>query len=179
MSAAVNGKRLQFIPVTALFTEAAQVASAVAILTAAGVPRDLIEVIVAPSAATRIYGTDARSPGSQTLRFAGIGGLAGLIVGVATALVMISLPDFAGPGPKAIVQLLGPNVTTVVGAALGAVIGRFVPRPVEPRYARAGEEPDSAVVVVRARGEDQVPTLISLLTASGGREPRVETASSR
>lgn len=65
-------------------------------------------------------------------------GLTGLIAGGGISVVMISVPDFIGSGPQAIVQLLGPNVTTVTGAALGAVIGRFVPRPIESRYARAG-----------------------------------------
>jgi hypothetical protein len=44
---------------------------------------------------------------------------------------MFLLPELAGPGPKAIVQLLGPNVTTDAGAALGALIGRLVPRSTE------------------------------------------------
>jgi hypothetical protein len=57
------------------------------------------------------------------LRFTGIGGLCDLLLGIVISLAMISLPDLAGPGPKAIVQLLGPNVTTLVGA-LGATTHR-------------------------------------------------------
>ena len=44
----------------------------------------------------------------------------------------------------------------------------------EQRYARAAAAPDSAVLVVRARGADQVPVLMTILTSSGGHDPRVE-----
>lgn len=154
--------------VSALFANTAAVDEAVKQLTSAGMPRDLVEVVVAPEAAARFYGGTARAEQHQTLRFAGIGALAGLIIGVALSLVMISLPGFASGGREAIVQLLGPNVMTVAGAAIGAVVGRFTRRGPEARHRRAGESPASILLVVRLPAAAQRDAVASLIAAAGG-----------
>ncbi len=168
------GRRRPAYAVSALFDDPADVDRALARLTRAGVPRDLVDVVVSPAAARRHYPDRARSLGREAIRFAGIGGLIGLIVGAILSLLIIIPPGFADPGLGAVVQLLGPNFATVTGALIGAVIGLFVHRRAERRYARAAEAPDSIVVVATARTLEEERALARILAASGGREPRLE-----
>jgi hypothetical protein len=155
--------------VSAFFTSTEAVDSAVRQITEAGLPRDLVEVVVAEPAAARFYPSSSRPLGHETIRYAGAGALIGLILGVIGSLILISLPSFFGPGPAAFVQLLGPNVATVSGAVIGALIGRFVPRPNADRHSRAGERPDEILVVARAPSETQARQVSELLAAGGGR----------
>lgn len=172
-------RRPRLVPVSALFEHRALVDRALPRLTGAGVPRDLIEVVVSPEAARRHY-AGVRAEGTrETARFAGIGGLVGLLIGIAVSLVFVSLPEFVGPGAEAVVQLIGPNFATITGAVLGALVGAFRHRPPRTRHARAAESPDAVVVVVRARGEAQVATVLRLLADAGGRAPRIETVKGR
>ena len=76
------------LTVTALFDSAAGVDAALDALYTAGMPRDLIDVVVSPEAAAHFRGGFVRGPGRETFRFAGIGGLTGLLLGAATSLVM-------------------------------------------------------------------------------------------
>ena len=85
-----------------------------------------------------------------------------LIRGVVISLVMISLPTFASARPAALVQLLGPNVMTVAGAAFGALIGPFVPRSPDARHFRAGESPYAMLVAARIQSPAQVPAVLDL-----------------
>lgn len=154
--------------VSAFFTSAEAVDRAVRKITETGLPRDLVEVVVAEPAAARFYPGSSRPLGHETMRYAGAGALVGLIVGAIASLILISLPSFFGPGPAALVQLLGPNVTTVSGAVVGALIGRFVPRAMANRHSRAGERPDEILVVARAPSESQAKQVSELLAAAGG-----------
>src|SRR4029079_12016970 len=71
------------LAVTALFDTAAGVDAALDALYNAGMPRDLIDVVVSPEAAAHFRGGYVRGPGRETFRFAGIGGLTGLMLGAA------------------------------------------------------------------------------------------------
>ena len=155
--------------VSAFFNSTDAVDTAVRQITEAGLPRDLVEVVVAAPAAALFYPGSSRPPGHETIRYAGMGALVGLILGVIGSLILVSLPTFFGPGPAALVQLLGPNVATVMGALIGAVIGRFVPRANADSHSRAGERPDEILVVAHpptARAASQISELFSV---AGGR----------
>ena len=160
------------IEVSVLFDDPGSVDSALAALDGMGVPRDLVEVVVAPQAAQRFYRRVVRSPGRETLRYAGIGGLTGLVLGALIALVSIWLGGLAEPGIGAIAQLLGPNVATVVGAMLGALVGAFVRRTPLPRHARAADAPEAIVVITLSRTEEEASVIARLLAQFGAREPR-------
>jgi hypothetical protein len=160
--------------VSGLFDDRASVERALLRLTGAGVPRDLIEVVVSPEAARRFYAGVRAADVRETVRYAGIGGLAGLIVSTLVSLALISLPEFVAPGATAMVQLLGPNMGAVGGAALGALLGYFRHRPGRRRHARAAESPETVVVVVRARDAGQADAVRGLLAGAGGRNLRVE-----
>lgn len=170
----VTGDRTGMIDVSARFDSTAAVNGALVALSAAGLPRDLIEVVVAPAAAQRFYGGTVHGPGRETLRFAGIGGLVGL--GAAIALGMLALGGDATPGAAALVQLLGPNLATVTGAVVGGAIGMFVRRGPAPRHRPAGEAPDAILVLVRARSDAEARAIAPMLASAGGRDLAPGTA---
>jgi hypothetical protein len=159
---------------TALFDTAEAAEGALVSLVRAGVPRDLIDVVVSPQAAQRFYRGLARQPGRAALRYAGIGGLVGLVIGAAISFIIIALPGFQAPGVVAFVQLLGPNLATVLGALIGAAYGLTRGRPAERRHRRAAEAPDAIVMAVATRSREEAEQLARLLADSSGRDARVE-----
>lgn len=173
-----SGRRLREpLTVTTLFDDPAAVERALDALYAAGTPRDLVEVVVSREAADRYYASTPRAvrrPGREVFRFAGIGGLLGFIAGVAIGLVTVALPGIEGPGGMAPVQVFGPNVATVVGAAIGAIIGYFRHQRPDPRFARAAEQSGSIVLAVATRSHEEAKVLEEIITANGGREVRVQ-----
>lgn len=160
--------------VSALFDDPARVDAALRALVHAGLPRDLVDVVVTEEAARRFYPGRARPLGRDAIRYAGAGGLIGLIVGATLSLAIIALPGLAAPGLTAIVQLLGPNLATVSGAVVGALIGLLTRRRAEPRHARVVEAPASIVMVVTVRTEEEADRVSRLLVENGGRDPRRE-----
>ncbi|HEX7117933.1 MAG TPA: hypothetical protein VF212_04060 [Longimicrobiales bacterium] len=172
---AAERRRLEPGAVSALFESEEAVDRAVTRLVGSGVPRDLIEVVVSPEAARRYYVGRARAPGREALRWAGIGGLTGLVLGSVLATVLIALPGFEDAGTTALIQLAGPNLATVAGACLGGIGGLLRCRRPDSRHARAAQEPDAIVLLVGARGEAEASRLAELLVGSGGREPRITT----
>ena len=160
--------------VSALFDDPSDVERALAALVRSGVPRDLIEVIVSPRAARRFYPERARAPGRDALRYAGAGALIGLIAGAALSLVLIAIPGFHEPGGLVFVQLLGPNLMTVAGAVVGAIVGLLVHRRAEPRHMRAVESPDAIVVVATARSAGEAAAVARSLRGTGGHDTRRE-----
>lgn len=146
-------------------------------LYAAGTPRDLVEVVVSREAADRYYASASRAlrrPGREVFRYAGIGGLTGFIGGVAIGLVTVALPGIEGPGGMAPVQVFGPNVATVVGAAIGAMIGYFRRQRPNPRFARAAEQSGSILLAIATRSQDEAKVLSEIVGTNGGRDVRVQ-----
>jgi len=165
------------LTVTALFDSRASVEAALDALYTVGMPRDLIEVVVSREAAAHFPAGVARRSGRETFRFAGIGGLTGLLVGAVISLGMVAWPGLDAPGEQAIVQLLGPNFGLVTGAALGAAAGFFRRRRPDPRHARAAEAAGAIVVAVTVRSQDEVALVVRLLAKSGGRAPQIQSRS--
>lgn len=166
-------QQLQPDLVSAVFDDPDGVDRALVALIDAGVPRDLIDIVVSPAAADHFYPRTARGPGRETFRYAGIGGLTGLILSSILSVVLTAWPG-GNPTSTSVVQLLGPNIGTVGGAVIGALIGFFRHRAPEQRFRRAAEEPDAIVVVVASRASDENEDLAAILAEAGGREPRVE-----
>jgi hypothetical protein len=162
------------VPVSVTFTDPAAVERAVGALIDAAVPRDLIDIVVSPTAAQHFYQGIRTAGTRQTLRYAAIFGLVQLGVSSVVSLAAISLDDFVAPGATAVVQLLGPNMATMLGAGAGAIFGYFHHRSPRRYHARAAEEPDAIVVVVRASTVGQATALGELLEGIGGQKPRLE-----
>jgi hypothetical protein len=161
--------------VTASFRDPDQIQDALERLIRVGVPRDLVDVVVSPGAARRYYPEGAHDPGNDAFRYAGGGGLIGLLVGSIISLVLIMLPGFFDKGIIPYVQLIGPNFVTVSGALIGGLIGFFKRRPPNPHHARAAAEPDSIIMVVSLRSREEAERIALILARAGGREPRIES----
>lgn len=178
MTQFASGQRMREpVTLTALFDDPAAVDSAMDALYAAGTPRDLVEVVVSREAAERYYANAPRAPrrpGRETFRYAGIGGLVGFVVGVVIGLVTVALPGIEEPGGMALVQVFGPNMATVGGAAIGALIGAFRRQRPNLRYARAAEEAGSILLAVATRSEEEARLLGEIVTAQGGRDLHVQ-----
>ncbi len=169
------------LTVTALFDDVTVVERTLDSLYDAGTPRDLIEVVVSRDAAKRFYGDASRgqaprAPGRETFRFAGIGGLVGFIAGVALSLVMVAWPGIDAPGGLALVQLAGPNLGTVAGAAIGAIVGAFRRQQPNPAFARAAEAANAILFSVRARDRHDAELLAQLITRQGARDVQLTSA---
>ena len=166
--------------VTALADDPTVVDRMLDTLYTAGVPRDLVEVVVSRESARRFYGGGrVRRPGREAFRYAGIGGLVGFVTGVTLSLIMVAWPGIDAPGGLAIVQLAGPNFGTITGAAVGALYGWFRRQRPDARHARAAEAANAIVVSVSARGEEELARSERLLRESGGRDVRRESAAPR
>lgn len=166
--------RLEPVEITALYDSREAVDAALRRLHDAGVPRDLIEVVVSREAADRFYRGLARAPGREVVRYGGIGGIAGLVLASIISLGIIAMPGWHSPGTTAIVQLVGPNIGAVAGAALGALIGAFRHRRPSRRHARVAENAAGILLLVRIQANAELGPLQQILTASGGRDVRVE-----
>jgi hypothetical protein len=185
-TAAVTTKTAELSPtargeftVTTLFDDVGTVERTLDALYDAGMPRDLIEVVVSREAATTFYaarrGRGApRGLGRETWKFAGIGALSGFIFGTLLSLVMVAWPGLDAPGGLALVQLAGPNIGTVAGAAIGALVGATRKQRPEARHARAAEASNAILLAVRARHGLEAELLMDLLASQGGREVRLE-----
>lgn len=173
-SGSVSHAPAEPLTVTALFDSVTGVDSALDALYTVGTPRDLIDVVVSAEAAAHFWGGAVRGPGRETFRWAGIGGLTGLVLGAAISLVMVAWPGIDAPGGQAITQLLGPNVGLVAGAALGACAGFFLRRAPDKRHARAAEAASAILVTVATRSQAEGVLIARLLTERGGRDARLE-----
>lgn len=175
MTSRVDGPARSSWVVTAVFPDRGATESAVSAALRAGLPRDRVEVVVTPAVAGREFGDVRPRPRHRAVVSAAVGGLIGLVLGILVGLVLVLLPGYHDPGGLAFAQLLGPNLTTLGGALVGAVIGFFRRGPPPPHHDRVDEAPDGVLVSVSARSEEEVELLARLLGEAGG-DPRVEAA---
>lgn len=138
-----------------------------------GVPRDLIDVVVTQPAADRMYSGKRRAM-RPLWRFASIGGLLGLGGGAFVAFVLIAWPGFAAAGPFSYALLFTPMLTVVAGALIG-VTASFVAKrkPSDWRLRIPPPANDEILVVVRARGAEQIQLVLEVLQEHGGRGAQV------
>lgn len=160
-------------PVFGYFATPAMVRDVLPSLAGLGVPRDFIDVVVTESAAGAMYAGKRRAM-RPLWKFASIGGILGLGGGAFVAFVLIAWPGFAPAGPFAYALLFTPMVTVVVGVSIGVLISLFTKR--RPSAWRLRIPPpgnDEILVVVRARGEEQVSLTLGALQDQGARGAQV------
>jgi len=109
----------------------------------------------------------------EVFKYGGIGGLVGLSLSALVSLGIVAMPGFAPPGIIAVVQLLGPNIGTVAGAALGALFGTFHRQRLDRRFARAAEA-SSILLAVRTQSSGDAATLERIIAGAGGRYVTIE-----
>jgi hypothetical protein len=160
-------------PVFGYFSSPADVNAALPSFAALGVPRDLIDVVVTEPAAEKMYAGKRRAM-RPLWKFASIGGIFGLASGALVAVVLIAWPGFAPAGPFAYALLFAPMITTTVGAAAGAIASFFTTRkPSDWRLRIPPPDNNEILVVVRARGEDQIGLALEAMQQRGGRAAQV------
>lgn len=173
-----SGQRLREpLVVTALFEEPDLVDRALDALIVAGIPRDLIEVVVSRQAVERFYASAPRRAAPRVRRetwtYAGVGALLGFLGGVVLSLIMVAWPGIEAPGGLALVQLAGPNFGTMAGAAVGAVFGATRRQRPKPEYARAAEASNAILFAVASRSEEEARLIAGLLERQGAHDIRV------
>ncbi len=168
-------RRAPTTPVYGFFPTPASVTAVLPSLARLGVPRDLIDIVVTEPAAERMYAGKRRAM-RPLWRFASLGGLLGLGGGVLVAFVLIVRPGFAPAGPFAYALLFTPMITVVVGAAIGALASFLTKRkPSDWRLRIPPPDNNEILVVVRARGQEQVSLVLNVLKDEGGRGAQVLT----
>ena len=166
-------RRAPTTPVYAFYPTPVAVTDTLPSIARLGVPRDLIDVVVTQPAAERLYSGKRRAM-RPLWRFASIGGILGLGGGAFVAFVLIAWPGFAAPGPFAYALLFTPMITTLVGSLIGVIASFLIKRkPSDWRLRIPPPDNNEILVVVRARGEEQVQLVLDALSASGGRGAQV------
>ena len=155
-------------PVYAFFPTPTAVSGVLPSLARLGVPRDLIDVVVTEPAADKMYAGKRRAM-RPLWRFASIGGILGLGSGALVAFVLIAWPGFAAPGPFAYALLFTPMITTLVGSLIGVIASFLTKRkPSDWRLRIPPPDNNEILVVVRARGAEQISLVLQALRTSGG-----------
>jgi len=161
-------RRPPVTPVFAYFATPADVKVVLPPLGRLGVPRDFIDVVVTQAAADSMYAGKRRAM-RPLWRFASIGGLLGLVGGALVAFVLIAWPGFAAAGPFAYALLFTPMIAVAVGALIGVVASFLTKRkPSDWRLRIPPPAHDEILVVVRARGDEQVGRVLQVLHEQGG-----------
>lgn len=161
-------RRPPVTPVYAFFPTTTAVTEVLPPLAHLGVPRDFIDVVVTESGAERMYSGKRRAM-RPLWRFASIGGILGLGGGALVAFALIASPGFAEAGPFAYALLFAPMITTVVGASIGVIMSFVAKRkPSDWRLRIPPPDNNEILVVVRARGEEQVGLALQVLLDHGG-----------
>ncbi len=168
-----TARRPPTTPVFGYFATPAMVRDALPPLARLGVPRDFIDVVVTEQAAKEMYAGKRRAM-RPLWKFASIGGLFGLAGGALVAFVLIAWPGFAPAGPFAYALLFTPMVTVAAGASIGVIISLFTKRrPSAWRLRIPPPANDEILVVVRARGEEQVSLTLEALQERGAHGAQV------
>lgn len=168
-----TARRPPTTPVFGYFATPAAVQSVLPPLAALGVPRDLIDVVVTQKAADAMYAGRRRAM-RPLWKFASIGGMFGLGGGALVAFMLIAWPGFAAAGPFAYALLFTPMIAVAVGALIGVIFSFLTKRrPSDWRLRIPPPGNDEILVVVRARGEEQVSLALQALQQNSGRGAQV------
>jgi hypothetical protein len=160
-------------PVYAYYATPQHVQDALPSFARLGVPRDLIDVVVTAKAADAMYAGKRRAM-RPLWRFASLGGLFGLGGGAFVAFVLIAWPGFASAGPFAYALLFTPMITVAVGSLIGVIASLLTKRkPSDWRLRIPPPGSDEILMVVRARGDEQIRLTLQSLQATGGRGAQV------
>lgn len=160
--------------ISAFFSDVHAIDQAITACLHRGVPRDLIDVAVSPQAAARFYGGVAGPNRDSWFSWAGRGALIGLLLSSALALVILIFSGYQASKPMAIVQLLGPDLGVIIGAAIGAFYGWIKPGDIRPQMQRALQREDAALLLVHLQPGLAATDIQSILSHCGGQSIQVE-----
>jgi hypothetical protein len=161
--------------VTATFYDRAATERAVDDLTAAGIPRDDISVVMSNATRDRYFGGESNVHGANIAKGAAGGGVLGGSLGAIAGGFLLSGAAIAATGGAAVPFLIaGPIAGALAGggagAAVGSVIGALVGAGVPEHEAHAIErDVNGGGVIVAVRTSDvQAGTAEAILRRDGG-----------
>lgn len=103
----------------------------------------------------------------------GLGAFIGLLLSSLLTLAIVMLPGFNHSDLLAFVQLLGPDIGVIVGAALGGIYGLLKPGRVKREMRRAVQRSDAALLLVHLQPREEAEVLGKILRDYGGEEIEV------
>lgn len=165
--------------VSAFFNRESAIENAITACLHRGIPRDLIDVAVSSGAATKFYSGAAGPNRDSWFSWAGRGALAGLLLSSALALIILLFAGYEASRPMAIIQLLGPDLGVIIGAALGALYGWLKPGDTKPQMMRALERQDAALMLVHLQPAQEADEIRDILAQLGGEAVVVEQDDSK
>lgn len=160
--------------VSAFFITEAAVNQAITACLHRGIPRDLIDVAVSGQASLKFYGGAAGPNRDGWFSWAGRGALTGLLLSSAVALLILLLSGYEASKPVAIIQLLGPDIGILIGAALGALYGWLKPGDIKPQMQRALNREDAALMLVHLQPATEADEVLKVLEQHGGEQALIE-----
>lgn len=138
-----------------------------------GVPRDLLDVAVSPGASKYFFGGRARASKDLWFKWMGLGAFIGLLLSSLLTLGIVMLPGFDHSALLAFVQLMGPDIGVIIGAALGGIYGLLKPGRVKLEMQRAARRPDAALLLIHLQPREEAEVLGEILRDYGGEDIEV------
>ncbi|ABE49699.1 MULTISPECIES: hypothetical protein [Methylobacillus] len=133
-----------------------------------GIPRDLIDVALSEGAAAKFPTLRAKKNTDSWFAWTGRGALAGLLISSALTLGIILLMGYEVTDQMALVQLLGPDIGIIVGAALGALYGWLRESDTNVVMQRALQRDDAMLLLVYLQPPEEAKRIEKILLRHGG-----------
>jgi hypothetical protein len=145
---AMQNPAAQSFNISAFFTQQYKVDQALSDCLALGIPRDLIDVAVSEKAAAKFKLAKANRNTDHWFAWTGRGAFAGLIFSIVLSLAIVLIQGYSISNGLAFVQLLGPDIGIIVGAALGSIYGFLKESENNVLMQRAQERDDAMLFIV-------------------------------
>ncbi|MCB5191470.1 hypothetical protein LG198_12095 [Methylobacillus arboreus] len=165
-----HAKLKESLTVSGFFTDQRQVDNVLSDCLRLGIPRDLIDVALSEEAAAKFPALKARKNTDSWFAWTGKGALAGLLISSALTLVIILLAGYEVTNSLALVQLLGPDIGIIVGAALGALYGWLRESDTNTLMQRATQRNDAMLLLVYLQPPEEAARIARIFTLHGGEE---------
>lgn len=144
-----------------------------------GVPRDLIDVAVSSAASKHFFSGRASTSRDSWFSWTGRGALAGLLLSAVLTLLIVMLPGFNTSNTMAVVQLMGPDIGIILGAAIGALYGWLKPGDLKPQMLRARERSDAVLMLVHLQLQTEAEAIRVIFAEHGAEAIQVDLDTAR
>lgn len=162
------------LAVTGFFTQRQQVEKALSACLFLGIPRDLIDVAISEKAADKFKQLKAKRNNDHWFAWTGRGALIGLLISVVLSLGIVLFKGFEISDSMALVQLLGPDIGIIVGAAIGAIYGWLIESDNNGLMQRADERDDAMLFLVYLQPPSEAEKVRDILIENGGESVLVQ-----
>ncbi|MFL9609981.1 hypothetical protein ACKF11_07835 [Methylobacillus sp. Pita2] len=156
--------------ISGFFKQQGQVDNVLAECLRLGIPRDLIDVALSEKAAAKFSSLRAKKNTDSWFAWTGRGALAGLLISSALTMAIILLAGYEVTEKMAFVQLLGPDIGIIVGAALGALYGWLRDSDTNVVMQRALERDDAMLLLVYLQPPGEAARIEQIFGRHGGEE---------